>query len=307
MKVSIMVAVVAGLAAATPLRVRQVQPEPGLKPFQPGTAADYRSCNNPVGLEACVGTSIYCERQLYRLTDEGTSFNGPDACLASRQKSDHEPEPKLESGPGIDETPSQPEKQKQSGVVGRECNLGEDCGDGLVCTISNGVDIFGTCQPKKEQQDQKQQPEKQKQSGVVGRECNLGEDCGDGLECTTSNGVDIFGTCQPKKEQQGQKQQPEKQNQSAYAEHDQLYHRGYLLHGAPGTGKTSLSLAAAGQFGLDVYAMNLSKVNDAKLSDLMRKLPTRYILLLEDIDAIESAKSRENSDAGSSTSSQCVQ
>ncbi|PQK10250.1 hypothetical protein BB8028_0002g05740 [Beauveria bassiana] len=88
-----------------------------------------------------------------------------------------------------------------------------------------------------------------------------------------------------------------------YAEHDQLYHRGYLLYGAPGTGKTSLSLAAAGQFGLDVYAMNLSKVNDATLSDLMRRLPTRCILLLEDIDAIESAKSRENSDAGSSTSS----
>ncbi|OAA33887.1 cell division protease ftsH [Beauveria brongniartii RCEF 3172] len=88
-----------------------------------------------------------------------------------------------------------------------------------------------------------------------------------------------------------------------YVEHDQLYHRGYLLYGAPGTGKTSLSLAAAGQFGLDIYAMNLSKVNDATLSDLMRKLPTRCILLLEDIDAIESAKSRENSDAESSTSS----
>ncbi|KAM3448362.1 hypothetical protein MY3296_007846 [Beauveria thailandica] len=37
-----------------------------------------------------------------------------------------------------------------------------------------------------------------------------------------------------------------------YVEHDQLYHRGYLLHGAPDTGRASLSLAAAGQFGLDV-------------------------------------------------------
>ncbi|PQK15643.1 hypothetical protein BB8028_0005g11550 [Beauveria bassiana] len=49
--------------------------------------------------------------------------------------------------------------------------------------------------------------------------------------------------------------------------------------------------------------MNLSKVNDATLNKLMSKLPTRCILLLEDIDAIESAKSRENSDAGSSTGS----
>ncbi|EJP61099.1 mitochondrial chaperone BCS1 [Beauveria bassiana ARSEF 2860] len=88
-----------------------------------------------------------------------------------------------------------------------------------------------------------------------------------------------------------------------YVEHDLLYRRGYLLYGEPGTGKTSLSLAAAGQFGLDIYAMNLSKVNDATLNKLMSKLPTRCILLLEDIDAIESAMSRENINAGSSTSS----
>ncbi|KAK9444203.1 mitochondrial chaperone BCS1 [Metarhizium brunneum] len=88
-----------------------------------------------------------------------------------------------------------------------------------------------------------------------------------------------------------------------YVEHGQLYTRGYLLYGEPGTGKTSPSLAAAGKFGLDVYAMNLSKVNDATLQKLMSKLPTRCVLLPEDIDAIESAKSRENSDAGSSTSS----
>ncbi|KAJ4161584.1 uncharacterized protein LMH87_007615 [Akanthomyces muscarius] len=82
-----------------------------------------------------------------------------------------------------------------------------------------------------------------------------------------------------------------------YVEHDLLYRRGYLLYGEPGTGKTSLSLAAAGKFGLDVYAMNLSKVNDTTLQKLMRKLPTRCVLLLEDIDAIESANSRENNDA----------
>ncbi|KAM3538622.1 hypothetical protein ARSEF1564_008469 [Beauveria bassiana] len=85
-------------------------------------------------------------------------------------------------------------------------------------------------------------------------------------------------------------------------EYDLLYRRDYLLYGEPGTGKTSLSLAAAGQFGLDVYAMNLSKVNDTTLNKLMRNLPTRCILLLEDIDATESAKSRQNSGAGSKES-----
>lgn len=48
--------------------------------------------------------------------------------------------------------------------------------------------------------------------------------------------------------------------------------------------------------------MNLSKVNDATLLKMLNKLPARSILLLEDTDAIESAKSRKNSDAGSKES-----
>lgn len=78
-----------------------------------------------------------------------------------------------------------------------------------------------------------------------------------------------------------------------YAERDLPYRRGYLLHGQPGTGKSSLSFAAAGHFDLDVYVLNLAKVSDSTLQRLMAKLPARCIVLLEDIDAIESAKSRE--------------
>jgi chaperone BCS1 len=36
------------------------------------------------------------------------------------------------------------------------------------------------------------------------------------------------------------------------------YRRGYLLHGPPGCGKSSLSIALAGKFGLDLYIVNLS-------------------------------------------------
>ena len=79
-----------------------------------------------------------------------------------------------------------------------------------------------------------------------------------------------------------------------YADHDLPYRRGYLLHGKPGTGKSSLSFAAAGKFSLDIYVLNLAKVNDSTLQKLLGKLPARCIVLLEDIDAIETAKSRDN-------------
>src|SRR5690606_16609320 len=42
-----------------------------------------------------------------------------------------------------------------------------------------------------------------------------------------------------------------------YANRGIPYRRGYLFHGPPGTGKTSLSFAIAGVFGLDIYCVSL--------------------------------------------------
>jgi len=65
------------------------------------------------------------------------------------------------------------------------------------------------------------------------------------------------------------------------------YRRGYLLHGTPGTGKTSLSLALAGYFGLDLHLLHLPSVrSDGELETLFTALPPRCIVLLEDIDAV---------------------
>jgi chaperone BCS1 len=43
-----------------------------------------------------------------------------------------------------------------------------------------------------------------------------------------------------------------------YAERGIPYRRGYLLHGVPGSGKSSLIHALAGELGLDIYVVSLS-------------------------------------------------
>lgn len=72
-----------------------------------------------------------------------------------------------------------------------------------------------------------------------------------------------------------------------YATRGIPYRRGYLFHGPPGTGKTSLSFALAGIFGLEIYAISLQEptLTEGDLMQLFNGLPKRCIVLLEDVDA----------------------
>ncbi|KAL1874592.1 hypothetical protein Plec18167_005824 [Paecilomyces lecythidis] len=65
------------------------------------------------------------------------------------------------------------------------------------------------------------------------------------------------------------------------------YRRGYIFHGPPGTGKTSLCFAAAGLLGLKMYLINLNSksLDEEGLADLFQNLPRRCIVLLEDVDS----------------------
>ncbi|KAF8969838.1 BCS1 N terminal-domain-containing protein [Flammula alnicola] len=72
-----------------------------------------------------------------------------------------------------------------------------------------------------------------------------------------------------------------------YADRGIPYRRGYLLHGPPGSGKTSFIQALAGSLSYDICVLNLSErgLADDKLFHLLSNAPERSFVLIEDIDA----------------------
>jgi chaperone BCS1 len=79
------------------------------------------------------------------------------------------------------------------------------------------------------------------------------------------------------------------------------YHRGYLLYGPPGNGKSSLIQTIAGYFNYDIYVINLAAngLNDSKLMAALSRI-TEGILLIEDIDGQFDGRVNTNTDTQTS-------
>ena len=102
-----------------------------------------------------------------------------------------------------------------------------------------------------------------------------------------------------------------KESAGWYGDRGIPYRRGYLIHGTPGSGKTSLITAMAGELRLNICILNLSNPSldvrssnglpqsysprpsdadrcceqDGKLLELMAAVPADSVVVLEDVDA----------------------
>ncbi|KAJ6505739.1 P-loop containing nucleoside triphosphate hydrolase protein [Mycena vitilis] len=76
------------------------------------------------------------------------------------------------------------------------------------------------------------------------------------------------------------------------------HRRGYLLHGPPGTGKTSTIYALAGALNLEIYSLSLasSGVDDNFLQAAASSIPKNGIFLIEDIDCAFPSRADEEDD-----------
>jgi DNA polymerase III delta prime subunit len=87
-------------------------------------------------------------------------------------------------------------------------------------------------------------------------------------------------------------------NREAFRKADIPFRTGILLHGDPGSGKSSTALAIANELKMNVYLISLSSLlNDEALNDCFQAIPPNSIIILEDIDIASAVKERDDDDS----------
>ncbi|KAI3722821.1 hypothetical protein L2E82_33935 [Cichorium intybus] len=88
------------------------------------------------------------------------------------------------------------------------------------------------------------------------------------------------------------------QRRDYYRKVGKAWKRGYLLHGPPGTGKSSLIAAMANYLNFDIYDLELTDVkSNSELRTLLVATANRSILVVEDIDCSVNFHNREVKEA----------
>lgn len=78
-----------------------------------------------------------------------------------------------------------------------------------------------------------------------------------------------------------------KQGKARYRDREIPWRRGYLLHGPPGTGKSTLCRVIASELNLPIYELTLNSksLDDSGFVSAMTNLSKRAMVLIEDVDA----------------------
>jgi len=84
-------------------------------------------------------------------------------------------------------------------------------------------------------------------------------------------------------------------SQKWYNQHGIPYHRGYLFHGEPGTGKTSFASAIASELNWSIYYICLDSFQtNSNMISAFLEIKKKSIIIIEDIDTSKLAKNRED-------------